>query len=46
MTVIGTPPVALLISLGLASWTLGIRRRMSLKKLGDVTGSAIPPRRM
>ncbi|OSY27738.1 transporter [Klebsiella pneumoniae] len=40
MTVIGTPPVALLISLGLASWTLGIRRRMSLKKLGEVTGSA------
>ena len=38
MTVIGT----LLISLGLASWTLGIRRRMSLKKLGEVTGSAIP----
>ena len=34
--------VALLISLGLASWTLGIRRRMSLKKLGEVTGSAIP----
>ncbi|MER3624298.1 transporter, partial [Klebsiella pneumoniae] len=30
------------ISLGLASWTLGIRRRMSLKKLGEVTGSAIP----
>ncbi|HFG1471495.1 TPA: transporter, partial [Klebsiella pneumoniae] len=26
----------------LASWTLGIRRRMSLKKLGEVTGSAIP----
>lgn len=42
MTVIGTPPVALLISLGLASWTLGIRQRMSLKKLGEVTGSAIP----
>jgi gluconate:H+ symporter, GntP family len=42
MTVIGTPPVALLIALGLASWTLGIRRRMSLKKLGEVTGSAIP----
>ncbi|MEB6135989.1 GntP family transporter [Klebsiella pneumoniae] len=42
MTVIGTPPVALLISLGLASWTLGIRRRMSLKTLGEVTGSAIP----
>ena len=42
MTVIGTPPVALLISLGLASWTLGIRRRISLKKLGEVTGSAIP----
>ncbi|EIX9269115.1 TPA: GntP family transporter [Klebsiella pneumoniae] len=38
MTVIGTPPVAL----GLASRTLGIRRRMSLKKLGEVTGSAIP----
>lgn len=31
MTVIGTPPVALLISTGTASWTLGIRRRMSLK---------------
>ncbi|WP_226568467.1 GntP family transporter [Mangrovibacter yixingensis] len=42
MTVVGTPPVALLISLGLASWLLGIRRRMSLKKLGEVTGSAIP----
>lgn len=42
MTVIGTPPVALLISLGLASWTLGIRRGMNLKKLGEVTGSAIP----
>ena len=41
MTVIGTPPVALLISLGLASWTLGIRRGMNLKKLGEVTGSAI-----
>lgn len=41
MTVIGTPPVALLISTGTASWTLGIRRRMSLKKLGEVTGSAI-----
>lgn len=45
MTVIGTPPVALLISTGTASWTLGIRRRMSLKKLGEVTGSAIPRRR-
>ena len=42
MTVIGTAPVALLISLGLASWTLGIRRGMNLKKLGEVTGSAIP----
>lgn len=42
MTIIGTPPVALLISLGLASWILGIRRKMSLKKLGEVTGSAIP----
>ncbi len=42
MTVIGTPPVALLISLGLASWLLGIRRGMSLKKLGESTGGAIP----
>ncbi len=42
MTVIGTPPVALLISLGLASWLLGIRRGMSLKKLGENTGGAIP----
>lgn len=42
MTVIGTPPVALLIALGLASWLLGLRRQMSLKKLGEVTGSAIP----
>lgn len=41
MTVIGTPPVALLISLGLASWTLA-SAGMNLKKLGEVTGSAIP----
>ncbi|MEX7298635.1 hypothetical protein AB6U14_08245 [Klebsiella pneumoniae] len=34
--------VALLISLGLASWTLGIRRRMSLKKLGEVTRQRDP----
>ncbi|MDR8620299.1 hypothetical protein XC73_14910 [Klebsiella pneumoniae] len=40
LIVSGTLCQALL--LGLASWTLGIRRRMSLKKLGEVTGSAIP----
>lgn len=42
MTIVGTPPVALLISLGIASWVLGLRRGMSLKRLGEVTGSAIP----
>lgn len=42
LVLFNTPPVALLISLGLASWTLGIRRGMNLKKLGEVTGSAIP----
>ncbi len=42
MTVGGTPPVALLISLGIASWLLGVRRGISVKKLGEVTGRAIP----
>ncbi|MGG6175339.1 GntP family transporter [Pantoea allii] len=42
MTVIGTPPVALLIALGLAAWLLGIRRGWSKDKLEDLTGRAIP----
>lgn len=46
MTVIGTPPVALLISLGLASWTLGIRRRMSLKSWAKSPAARSPLRRM
>ena len=42
MTVIGTPPIALLIALGLAAWLLGIRRGWSKDKLEDLTGRAIP----
>lgn len=42
MTVIGTPPIALLIALGLAAWLLGIRRGWSKEKLEDLTGRAIP----
>lgn len=42
MTVIGTPPIALLIALGLAAWLLGVRRGWSKDKLEDLTGRAIP----
>ncbi|WP_437615416.1 GntP family transporter [Erwinia sp. V71] len=42
MTVIGTPPIALLISLALAAWLLGLRRGWSKDKLEDLTGRAIP----
>lgn len=42
MTVIGTPPIALLIALGLAAWLLGMRRGWSKDKLEDLTGRAIP----
>jgi len=42
MAVIGTPPIALLIALGLAAWLLGIRRGWSKDKLEDLTGRAIP----
>ncbi|WP_210453746.1 GntP family transporter [Pantoea ananatis] len=42
MTVIGTPPIALLIALGLAAWLLGIRRGWSKDKLEDLNGRAIP----
>ncbi|WP_273756875.1 GntP family transporter [Pantoea ananatis] len=42
MTVIGTPPIALLIALGLAAWLLGIRRGWSKDKLEYLTGRAIP----
>ncbi|MGP2518617.1 GntP family transporter [Pantoea ananatis] len=42
MTVIGTPPIALLIALSLAAWLLGIRRGWSKDKLEDLTGRAIP----
>lgn len=42
MTVIGTPPIALLIALGLAAWMLGVRRGWSKDKLEDLTGRAIP----
>ncbi|WP_343551253.1 GntP family transporter [Pantoea sp.] len=42
MTVIGTPPIALLIALGLAAWLLGVRRGWSKEKLEDLTGRAIP----
>lgn len=42
MTVIGTPPIALLIALGLAAWLLGLRRGWSKDKLEDLTGRAIP----
>jgi len=42
MTVIGTPPIALLIALCLAAWLLGIRRGWSKDKLEDLTGRAIP----
>ncbi|MGF7224396.1 GntP family transporter [Pantoea agglomerans] len=41
-TVIGTPPIALLIALGLAAWLLGVRRGWSKDKLEDLTGRAIP----
>jgi GntP family gluconate:H+ symporter len=42
MTVIGTPPIALLIAVGLAAWLLGVRRGWSKDKLEDLTGRAIP----
>lgn len=42
MTVVGTPPIALLIALGLAAWLLGVRRGWSKDKLEDLTGRAIP----
>lgn len=42
MTVIGTPPIALLIALGLAAWLLGVRRGWSKDKLEGLTGRAIP----
>ncbi|MFJ2602282.1 GntP family transporter [Pantoea agglomerans] len=42
MTVIGTPPIALLIALGLAAWLLGVRRGWSKDKVEDLTGRAIP----
>lgn len=42
MTVIGTPPIALLIALGLAAWLLGVRRGWSKDKLEALTGRAIP----
>ncbi|WP_315310229.1 GntP family transporter [Pantoea vagans] len=42
MTVIGTPPIALLIALGVAAWLLGVRRGWSKDKLEDLTGRAIP----
>ncbi len=42
ITVIGTPPIALLIALGLAAWLLGVRRGWSKDKLEDLTGRAIP----
>lgn len=42
MTVIGTPPIALLIALALAAWLLGLRRGWSKDKLEDLTGRAIP----
>jgi len=42
MKVIGTPPIALLIALGLAAWLLGLRRGWSKDKLEDLTGRAIP----
>lgn len=42
MTVIGTPPIALLIALGLAARLLGVRRGWSKDKLEDLTGRAIP----
>ncbi len=43
MTVIGTPPIALLIALGLAAWLLGIRRGWSKDKLEDLTAGCILP---
>ncbi|WP_312836981.1 GntP family transporter [Pantoea sp.] len=42
MMVIGTPPIALLVALGLAAWLLGIRRGWSKDKLEVLTGRAIP----
>jgi len=42
MTVIGNPPIALLIALALAAWLLGVRRGWSKEKLEDLTGRAIP----
>ena len=42
MTVIGNPPIALLIALALAAWFLGVRRGWSKEKLEDLTGRAIP----
>ncbi|WP_312141422.1 GntP family transporter [Pantoea septica] len=42
MTVIGTPPIALLIALALAAWLLGVRRGWSKDKLEELTGRAIP----
>ena len=42
MTVIGTPPIALLIALALAAWLLGLRRGWSKDKLEQLTAHAIP----
>ncbi|KGT90739.1 GntP family transporter [Enterobacter cancerogenus] len=42
MTLIGNPPIALLIALALAAWLLGVRRGWSKEKLEDLTGRAIP----
>lgn len=42
MTVIGTPPVALMIALGLAVWLLGVRRGWPKETLEELTGRAIP----
>lgn len=41
MSVIGTPAIALLIALALASWLIGIRRGWSKEKLETITNGAI-----
>ena len=43
LTVLGAPMVALLISLALSAWLLGIRRGWSHAHVAEVMGSALPP---
>ncbi|WP_075180652.1 GntP family transporter [Pantoea sp. 1.19] len=42
LVIIGSPAIALLISLALACWLLGLRRGWTRDKLEAITGNAIP----